>query len=67
MDVASQLLKSRNAGVLRTGAAALRSAAALFDHVIVPALAAPGSTPARSSWSGPPTGRPPPNWSATPA
>ena len=31
VDVASQLLKSRNAGVLRTGAAALRSAMALFD------------------------------------
>jgi glutamate-5-semialdehyde dehydrogenase len=38
VDVASQLLKSRNAGVLRTGAAALRSATALFDHVIAPAL-----------------------------
>jgi glutamate-5-semialdehyde dehydrogenase len=42
IDVASQLLKSRNAGVLRTGAAALRSAAALFDHVIGPAVAAAG-------------------------
>ena len=40
VDVASQLLKSRNAGVLRTGGAALRSAAALFDHVISPAAAA---------------------------
>ena len=40
VDVASQLLKSRNAGVLRTGGAALRSAAALFDHVIEPAVAA---------------------------
>ncbi len=38
VDIASQLLKSRNAGVLRTGAAALRSSAALFDHVISPAL-----------------------------
>jgi glutamate-5-semialdehyde dehydrogenase len=45
VDVASQLLKSRNAGVLRTGAAALRSAAALFDHVIVPALGAAGLDP----------------------
>ncbi len=45
VDVASQLLKSRNAGVLRTGAAALRSAAALFDHVIVPALAGAGLDP----------------------
>ena len=42
VDVASQLLKSRNAGVLRTGAAALRSATALFDHVITPALAEAG-------------------------
>jgi len=39
VDVASQLLKSRNAGVLRTGGAALRSAEALFDHVIAPAVA----------------------------
>lgn len=37
VDVASQLLKSRNAGVLRTGAAALRSAIALLDEVIRPA------------------------------
>jgi glutamate-5-semialdehyde dehydrogenase len=42
VDVASQLLKSRNAGVLRTGGAALRSAEALFDHVIAPAIAAAG-------------------------
>ena len=42
VDVASQLLKSRNAGVLRTGAAALRSATALFDHVRPPALAEAG-------------------------
>jgi glutamate-5-semialdehyde dehydrogenase len=42
IDVASQLLKSRNAGVLRTGAAALASAAALFDHAISPALADAG-------------------------
>jgi glutamate-5-semialdehyde dehydrogenase len=45
VDVASQLLKSRNAGVLRTGGAALRSAAALFDHVIAPAVAAAGLDP----------------------
>ena len=45
VDVASQLLKSRNAGVLRTGAAALRSAAALVDHVIAPALAGAGLDP----------------------
>jgi glutamate-5-semialdehyde dehydrogenase len=46
VDVASQLLKSRNAGVLRTGGAALGSAAALFDHVIAPAVAAAGLDPA---------------------
>jgi glutamate-5-semialdehyde dehydrogenase len=45
IDVASQLLKSRNAGVLRTGGAALRSAAALFDEVIAPAAAAAGLDP----------------------
>jgi glutamate-5-semialdehyde dehydrogenase len=45
VDVASQLLKSRNAGVLRTGGAALRSAEALFDHVITPAVAAAGLDP----------------------
>jgi glutamate-5-semialdehyde dehydrogenase len=38
VDVASQLLKSRNAGVLRTGGAALGSATTLFDEVITPAL-----------------------------
>jgi glutamate-5-semialdehyde dehydrogenase len=38
VDVASQLIKSRNAGVLRTGSAALRSAIALADEVIAPAL-----------------------------
>jgi len=36
--VASQLIKSHNAGVLRTGSAALASAAALVDHVVAPAL-----------------------------
>jgi glutamate-5-semialdehyde dehydrogenase len=40
IDVASQLLKSRNAGVLRTGSAAIGSALALHRHVIVPALEA---------------------------
>src|SRR5215472_2519095 len=44
-DIASQLLKSRNAGVLRTGGAALASAAALFDHVISPALDKAGISP----------------------
>ena len=38
VDVASQLVKSRNAGVLRTGAAALGSATALVRSVIAPAL-----------------------------
>jgi glutamate-5-semialdehyde dehydrogenase len=45
VDVASQLLKSRNAGVLRTGGAALRSAEALFDRVIAPAVTAAGLDP----------------------
>lgn len=45
VDVASQLVKSRNAGVLRTGAAALASAAALCDEVIAPSLAAAGLDP----------------------
>jgi glutamate-5-semialdehyde dehydrogenase len=40
VDVASQLLKSRNTGVLRTGSAAIGSATALLDHVIAPALVA---------------------------
>ncbi|MGH3861756.1 aldehyde dehydrogenase family protein [Actinokineospora sp.] len=38
VDVASQLVKSRNAGVLRTGSAALRSASALLKEVIAPGL-----------------------------
>jgi glutamate-5-semialdehyde dehydrogenase len=38
VDVASQLIKSRNAGVLRTGSAAVGSASALVDHVVAPAL-----------------------------
>jgi glutamate-5-semialdehyde dehydrogenase len=42
VDVASQLLKSGNAGVRRTGSAARRSAAALLDEVIAPALSATG-------------------------
>ncbi|HEY9241162.1 MAG TPA: aldehyde dehydrogenase family protein [Streptosporangiaceae bacterium] len=45
IDIASQLLKSRNAGVLRTGGAALRSAAALADEVIAPALDTAGLDP----------------------
>ena len=45
-DIASQLIKSRNAGVLRTGSAALRSAIALADEVVAPALADAGLDPA---------------------
>ena len=45
IDIASQLLKSRNAGVLRTGGAALRSAAALTDQVIAPAVEQAGLDP----------------------
>jgi glutamate-5-semialdehyde dehydrogenase len=46
VDVASQLIKSRNAGVLRTGSAALGSATALVKEVIAPALAEAGIDPA---------------------
>jgi glutamate-5-semialdehyde dehydrogenase len=46
VDIASQFVKSRNAGVLRTGSAALRSAIALADEVIAPALGAAGLDPA---------------------
>lgn len=42
VDVASQLVKSRNAGVLRTGSAALGSAQRLLDTVIAPALTEAG-------------------------
>jgi glutamate-5-semialdehyde dehydrogenase len=42
VDVASQLVKSRNAGVLRTGSAALGSAEALHRLVISPGLADAG-------------------------
>lgn len=45
VDVASQLVKSRNAGVLRTGSAALRSALAMREQVIAPALADAGLDP----------------------
>ena len=45
VDIASQLVKSRNAGVLRTGSAAIRSAVALADEVIAPALACAGPRP----------------------
>ncbi len=46
VDVASQFVKSRNAGVLRTGSAAIRSAIALADQVIAPALGQAGLDPA---------------------
>jgi glutamate-5-semialdehyde dehydrogenase len=46
VDVASQLVKSRNAGVLRTGSAALTSALALHRLVIAPALDSAGLDPA---------------------
>jgi glutamate-5-semialdehyde dehydrogenase len=42
IDIAAQLIKSHNAGVLRTGSAAIRSAIALLDHVVAPALAEAG-------------------------
>jgi glutamate-5-semialdehyde dehydrogenase len=42
VDVASQLVKSRNAGVLRTGGAALRSSIACVDLAIAPGLEAAG-------------------------
>ncbi|MET7399604.1 aldehyde dehydrogenase family protein [Dactylosporangium sp. NPDC005572] len=46
VDVASQLVKSQNGGVLRTGSAALASATALMDEVVSPALAEAGLDPA---------------------
>jgi len=45
IDVASQLLKSRNAGVLRTGSAAIGSALALHEHVIAASLKEAGLDP----------------------
>ncbi len=46
LDMASQLIKSRNAGVLRTGSAALESAGVLVDEVVAPALQDAGIDPA---------------------
>jgi glutamate-5-semialdehyde dehydrogenase len=46
VDVASQLIKSRNAGVLRTGSSAIASAAVLVDEVVGPAMSAAGLDPA---------------------
>ncbi|EMD22662.1 aldehyde dehydrogenase family protein [Amycolatopsis azurea] len=45
VDVASQLVKSRNGGVLRTGSAALGSAQRLREAVIAPALTEAGIDP----------------------
>ncbi|RSN20175.1 gamma-glutamyl phosphate reductase [Streptomyces sp. WAC 05977] len=45
VDVASQLVKSRNGGVLRTGSAALGSAQRLRETVIAPALSEAGIDP----------------------
>lgn len=45
VDVASQLVKSRNGGVLRTGSAALGSAQRLLDAVIKPGLTSAGIDP----------------------
>ncbi|WP_020670961.1 aldehyde dehydrogenase family protein [Amycolatopsis nigrescens] len=42
VDIASQLVKSRNGGVLRTGSAALGSAQRLLETVIAPALSGAG-------------------------
>ena len=45
VDVAGQLLKSLNGGVLRTGGAALRTVTALVDDVLRPGLAETGLPP----------------------
>jgi glutamate-5-semialdehyde dehydrogenase len=45
LDVAGQLLKSLNAGVLRTGAAALRTVTVLVDEVLRPGLERAGLPP----------------------
>jgi glutamate-5-semialdehyde dehydrogenase len=42
VDIASQLVKSRNAGVLRTGSSAMKSAGVLIDRVVGPAMTAAG-------------------------
>jgi glutamate-5-semialdehyde dehydrogenase len=46
VDIASQLIKSRNAGVLRTGSSAIRSATVLIDEIVGPAMASTGLDPA---------------------
>jgi glutamate-5-semialdehyde dehydrogenase len=45
VDVAAQLLKSLNAGVLRTGGAALQTVTVLVDEVVRPALERAGLPP----------------------
>ncbi|MCD9875760.1 hypothetical protein [Streptomyces guryensis] len=45
LDIASQVLKSRNAGVLRTGSVALRSSEALMAHVVALAMRDAGLAP----------------------
>ncbi len=45
LDVAGQLLKSRNAALLRTGSAALRTVTVLVDEVLRPALVSAGLAP----------------------
>src|SRR5947208_8352753 len=45
VDVAGQLLKSRNAALLRTGGAALRTVTAIVDAVLRPALEHTGVPP----------------------
>src|SRR5699024_3157243 len=45
VDIASQLVKSRNAGVLRTGSAALGSAERLLRVVVAPAMRDAGEDP----------------------
>src|SRR5688572_12035578 len=45
VDIAGQLLKSLNGGVLRTGGAALRTVTVLVDDVLRPALAEAGLPP----------------------
>src|SRR5260370_24620202 len=45
LDVASQLIKPRNAGVFRTGSSALDTAAVLVDEVVCPAMQHGGLSP----------------------
>ena len=52
LDVAGQLLKSLNAVVLRTGAAALRTVTVLVDDVVRPGSRKRAFRPRRSAWCG---------------